>query len=123
MKTREDKTYHYIIEEGLELSPRPSTSVALQWTLLSDDEYREGDSIRLRQDNPEVIPSADDEQPLMRFPKEVYGQIVEKQLVREGGVIDGATVVKIHKDTVEFEKDEKRWTRKKGNDGIRMSPR
>ncbi|MBN1509123.1 MAG: hypothetical protein JW955_19915 [Sedimentisphaerales bacterium] len=118
MKTKEDKTYHYVIEERIKLSPRPSTPVALQWTLLSDDDYSEADSIRLRQDSPEVIPSADDEQAVIAFPKEVYGEIIEKQLVREGGVINGATVVKIHKDTVEFEKDGKRWTRQKGDDGI-----
>jgi hypothetical protein len=118
VKTKEDKTYHYVIEERMELSLPPSRRVTQEWTLLSDDEHREGDSIRLRQDNAEVIPSAHGEQARKEFPQEVYGEIVEKELVFEGGVTDGATVVKIHEDTVEFEKDGKRWTRKKGNDGI-----
>jgi hypothetical protein len=109
METKEDnKTYHYVIEECVETPVKP------QWTLFSDDEYPEGDPILLRQDKAEVILSEDGEQTVPEFPKEVYGKIVEKKLVHEGDVIDGATVVKIHKDSVELKKDGKRWPQKKG---------
>ena len=36
--------------------------------------------------------------------------IVNGKIVKEGQVIRGATVVKIHRDEVEFEKDGRRWT-------------
>ena len=39
---------------------------------------------------------------------------INDKLVSEGGVIDGVTVFKIHEDTVEFEKNGKRWTQKVG---------
>ncbi len=39
---------------------------------------------------------------------------INDQMVSEGGVVDGVTVIKIHQDTVEFEKNGKRWTQKVG---------
>jgi len=36
--------------------------------------------------------------------------IINGEIVKEGQTIKGATVVKIHKDKVEFEKDGQRWT-------------
>jgi len=36
--------------------------------------------------------------------------VVGIKVVREGDIIDGVTVVKIHSDKVEFEKDGQRWT-------------
>jgi len=39
---------------------------------------------------------------------------INDQMVSEGGVVDGATVFKICEDTVEFEKNGKRWTQKVG---------
>jgi len=36
--------------------------------------------------------------------------VVGIKIVREGDIIDGVTVVKIHSDKVEFEKDGQRWT-------------
>lgn len=39
---------------------------------------------------------------------------IDDKVISEGGVIDGVTVFKIHEDTVEFEKDGKRWTQKVG---------
>ena len=40
----------------------------------------------------------------------VSSAVVGTQIVREGGVIDGVTIVKIHDDKVEFEKAGQRWT-------------
>ena len=39
---------------------------------------------------------------------------INDKMVSEGGVIDGVTVFKIYEDTVEFEKNGKRWTQKVG---------
>ncbi len=39
---------------------------------------------------------------------------INDKMVSEGAVVDGATVFKIHEDTVEFEKNGKRWTQKVG---------
>ena len=39
---------------------------------------------------------------------------IDDKMISEGGVIDGVIVFKIHEDTVEFEKDGKRWTQKVG---------
>ena len=39
---------------------------------------------------------------------------IDDKMVSEGDIIDGVTVFKIHEDTVEFEKDGKRWTQKVG---------
>lgn len=39
---------------------------------------------------------------------------INDQMVPEGAVVDGVTVFKILQDTVEFEKDGKRWTQKVG---------
>ena len=39
---------------------------------------------------------------------------INDKMISEGGVIDGITVFKIHEDTVEFEKNGKRWTQKVG---------
>ncbi len=41
-----------------------------------------------------------------------HSALIGTKLVREGDIIDGVTVVKIHKEEVEFEKDGKRWTQK-----------
>ena len=38
--------------------------------------------------------------------------VVGTQIVREGDTLDGVTVVKIHDDRVEFQKDGARWTQK-----------
>ena len=39
---------------------------------------------------------------------------INDKMVCEGGVVDGTTVFKIREDTVEFEKNGKRWTQKVG---------
>ena len=39
---------------------------------------------------------------------------INDQMVPEGALVDGVTVFKIHQDTVEFEKNGKRWTQKVG---------
>lgn len=39
---------------------------------------------------------------------------INDQMVAEGAVVDGLTVVKIHANAVEFEKDGKRWTQEVG---------
>ena len=39
---------------------------------------------------------------------------INDKMVSEGGVVGGATVFKIHEDTVEFKKNGKRWTQKVG---------
>lgn len=39
---------------------------------------------------------------------------INDQMVPEGAVVDGVTVIKIHQDAVEFEMNGKRWTRKVG---------
>lgn len=38
--------------------------------------------------------------------------IIGTEIIHEGGTVSGATVVKINKDSVEFERDGKRWTQK-----------
>jgi hypothetical protein len=40
--------------------------------------------------------------------------LIDKQVVYEGDTINGAKVIKIHKDKVEFEKDGNRWTQEVG---------
>jgi len=37
--------------------------------------------------------------------------IIDGEIVKEGQTVRGATVVKIHRDKIEFEKDGRRWTR------------
>jgi len=44
--------------------------------------------------------------------------LINDKMVSEGGVIDGVTVFKIHEDTVEFEKNGKRWTQKVGEQPV-----
>ena len=39
---------------------------------------------------------------------------INDKMMSEGGVVDGVTVFKIRADTVEFEKNGKRWTQKAG---------
>ena len=39
---------------------------------------------------------------------------INDKMVSEGSVVDDVTVFKIHEDTVEFEKNGKRWTQKVG---------
>ncbi|MHC4168849.1 MAG: hypothetical protein ACYSWQ_18015 [Planctomycetota bacterium] len=39
---------------------------------------------------------------------------INGQMVPEGAVVDGVTVFKIHQDTVEFEKNGKRWIQRVG---------
>lgn len=39
---------------------------------------------------------------------------INGQMVFEGAVVDGVTVLKIHQDTVEFEANGRRWTQKVG---------
>jgi len=43
-----------------------------------------------------------------------HSALIGTKLVREGDIIDGVTVVKIHEDEVEFEKNGKRWAQKVG---------
>jgi len=43
-----------------------------------------------------------------------HSALIGTKLVREGNIIDGVTVVKIHEDRVEFEKNGKRWAQKVG---------
>lgn len=38
--------------------------------------------------------------------------IIGTEIIHEGGTVSGATVVKINKDSIEFERDGKRWTQK-----------
>ena len=38
--------------------------------------------------------------------------IIDGKIVKEGAIIDGIKVVKIHKDRVEFEKDGEKWTQR-----------
>ncbi len=38
----------------------------------------------------------------------------KRKIVHEGNVIHGITIVKIHKDKVEFAKNDQRWTQKVG---------
>ena len=37
--------------------------------------------------------------------------IVDGEIVKEGDMINGAKVIKIHRDKVEFEKDGEKWTK------------
>ena len=92
-----DKMYHYRIENNV------------LDTLLSKEKYEIGDPIRLYQEEGEVTQDENGEQVTKKYPKDVYGTIVNRKLVREGDIVDGATVVKIHEDEVEFEKG---WTQK-----------
>lgn len=39
---------------------------------------------------------------------------INDQMVPEGGIVDGLTVLKIHQDAVEFEMNGERWTQKVG---------
>ena len=43
---------------------------------------------------------------------------INDKMISEGGVIDGITVLKIHEDAVEFEKNGKRWTQKVGEQPV-----
>jgi type II secretory pathway component PulC len=38
--------------------------------------------------------------------------LIGETIVREGDIIDGVKVVKINKDTVEFERDGEKWTQR-----------
>jgi type II secretory pathway component PulC len=38
--------------------------------------------------------------------------IVDGEIVKEGDMINGAKVIKIHRDKVEFEKDGEKWTKR-----------
>jgi hypothetical protein len=96
--------YLYSIEI---IDPRHARKCGLRHTRVSRDEYKEGDSFRLCQIDGE------DGHP---FPEEVWGTVVDRKLLREGLTIDGVTVVKIHEDEVEFEKDGHRWTQKEGDE-------
>ncbi len=39
---------------------------------------------------------------------------INDEMVPEGGTVDGLTILKIHQDSVEFEKDGQRWTQRVG---------
>ena len=41
--------------------------------------------------------------------EEGFGAMVGTVFVREGDTIDEITIIKIHRDKIEFEKDDKRW--------------
>ncbi|KPK39856.1 MAG: hypothetical protein AMJ65_11085 [Phycisphaerae bacterium SG8_4] len=43
---------------------------------------------------------------------------INDKMISEGDVIDGITVLKIHEDAVEFEKNGKRWTQKVGEQPV-----
>ncbi len=47
---------------------------------------------------------------------------INDEMVPEGAVVNGATVFKIHPDTVEFEKDGQRWTQKVGERPVSRRP-
>jgi len=93
--------YRYIIEQHVGPGIVP-------WRLLSNDKQDVGDWIRLNhavtwnQDGDEAWPSIQDS----------HGIIADSEPVREGAILDGATVFRIYQDTVEFEQDGKRWTQK-----------
>jgi hypothetical protein len=46
------------------------------------------------------------------YSEENPSAIIGTEILHEGGTVSGATVVKINEDSVEFEKDGKRWTQK-----------
>jgi hypothetical protein len=46
------------------------------------------------------------------YSEEDPSAIIGTEIIHEGGTVSGATVVKINKDSVEFERDGKRWTQK-----------
>jgi hypothetical protein len=46
------------------------------------------------------------------YSEENPSAIIGTEIVHEGGTVSGATVVKINQDSVEFERDGKRWTQK-----------
>ena len=46
------------------------------------------------------------------YSEENPSAIIGTEIVHEGGTVSGATVIKINKDSVEFERDGKRWTQK-----------
>ncbi len=46
------------------------------------------------------------------YSEENPSAIIGTEIVHEGATVSGATVVKINKDSVEFERDGKRWTQK-----------
>lgn len=43
---------------------------------------------------------------------------INDKMISEGDAIDGVTVFKIHQDSVEFEKNGKRWTQKVGEEPV-----
>jgi len=97
--------YHYTIEND-----------GLKYTLVSKDKYGIGDPILIYRAGFQVIScDKNGEEVPTTFPQDVYGTVVDTRLLREGDKIDGATVVKIYEDRVEFEKDGKRWTQKEGD--------
>jgi hypothetical protein len=95
--------YCYIIKEHT-----PSGTV--QWRLLSHRGYPVDSSICLYQIDGESERDKNGKELRQRPRIAVYGTTTgEPESVREGGVIDGATVVKINADTVEFEQDGTKW--------------
>jgi len=46
------------------------------------------------------------------YSEENPSAIIGTEIIHEGGTVSGATVVKINKDSVEFERDGKKWTQK-----------
>ncbi len=83
---------------------------------VSRDKYDIYDLFPLYQKPVLVRVNANGEQIPGPFPQDVSGTIVDRKLLREGLTIDGVTVVKIHEDEVEFEKDGHRWTQKEGDE-------
>lgn len=96
--------YYYRIKYRIE-------NVDIEASLFSKNEHEKDDSILLHQEKGIVTLNENGEQVVKAFPKDVYGTVDGKKLVREGDIIDGDTVVKIHENEIEFEKDGKRWTR------------
>jgi hypothetical protein len=105
--------YLYSIEIN---EPRHARVCGLKHTRVSRDEYKEGDSFRLCQIDSSFTldENCEEDHP---FPEEVWGTVVKWKLIHEEEIIiDSVTVVKIHKDEVEFERDGHRWTQKEGDE-------
>ena len=106
--------YLYSIEIN---DPIHAREYGLKHTRVSRDEYKEGDQFRLCQKEGEITRDADGED-VHIFPEDVYGTVVRWKLIHEKDIIniDSVTVVKIHEDEVEFERDGHRWTQKEGDE-------
>ena len=106
--------YLYSIEID---DPRHARVYGSRHTRVSRDEYEIGDPFRLCQKDGKITIDANGEED-HPFPEEVWGIVAKKKLIHEGDIIniDSITVVRIHEDEVEFERDGHRWTQKEGDE-------